>query len=210
MMVGAGLPRRGFSESGYHNVQPRFLHRTKNVPFVRTSIFDSLKATKGRPLQEQSDGLALTPGDRAPDFTLVDQSGEPWDLNTCEGHLVLFFFPRADTPACTSEAQDFSRMASAFGEIGTAPIGISADPPRKLARFRDKAGLLIPLLSDESGETLRAYGAWGEKRLYGRSYQGILRSTFLIDSDRHVRAIWRNVKVPGHAAKVLEAAAAIG
>jgi peroxiredoxin Q/BCP len=209
LIIGAGLPRRGFCESGYHTAQPSVLHRTKGVPRLRWGIFDSLKATKGRPLPDQSGGFTLSPGDCAPDFTLPDQCGELWRLNACAGHVVLFFFPRAATPACTSEAQDFSRMAPAFAEVSTTIIGISADPPRKLARFRDKAGLLITLLSDESGGTLRAYGAWGEKRLYGRSYQGILRSTFLIDSGRRVSAIWRNVKVPGHAAKVLEAATAI-
>jgi peroxiredoxin Q/BCP len=121
---------------------------------------------------------------------------------------VLFFYPRADTPGCTKEAIDFTRLASAFAENQTAILGVSADPLKAQESFRDKHQLSVPLISDEQHEMLQAYGAWGEKSMYGRTFQGILRTTVLIGADGRILKIWRNVKVDGHAEAVLAAARA--
>ena len=120
--------------------------------------------------------------------------------------LVLFFYPRADTPGCTKEAIDFTRLADAFAASGTAVLGISADPLKAQEKFRDKHSLGVPLISDETHGMLEAYGAWGEKSMYGKSFLGILRTTILLGTDGKVARIWRNVRVDGHADQVLEAA----
>jgi peroxiredoxin Q/BCP len=122
---------------------------------------------------------------------------------------VLFFYPRADTPGCTREAIDFTRLSSAFAEHDTAVMGISADPPKTQEAFRNKHKLLLPLLSDEKHEMLEAYGAWGEKSMYGRSFQGVLRTTVLIGADARIARIWRKVRVEGHAEEVLAVARTI-
>lgn len=145
-------------------------------------------------------------GDAAPPFGLPDETGVARSLTDSPGMTVLFFFPKADTPGCTTEARDFSSRAADFAAVSTTVIGISADPPRKLARFKSRYALGITLLSDESQEVLRAYGVWGEKSMYGRTFQGIFRTTFLIERDGRIAAVWRNVKVPGHADIVLAAA----
>ena len=118
---------------------------------------------------------------------------------------MLFFYPRADTPGCTREAIDFTRLASAFAENRTAVLGVSADPPKAQEAFRDKHQLTTPLASDETHGMLETYGAWGEKSMYGRTFQGILRTTVLIGEDGRIIRIWRNVKVDGHADDVLAA-----
>ncbi|WP_414710353.1 thioredoxin-dependent thiol peroxidase [Pseudorhodoplanes sp.] len=152
----------------------------------------------------------LAEGDKAPAFRLADDSGKEISLADFAGQpLVLFFYPKADTPGCTLEASDFSRLKAKFGRAGARVVGISADPVRKLARFREKHGLTIPLLSDESHTTLTAYGVWGEKMLYGRKFMGVKRTTFLIGPDGRVARVWHNVKVPGHAEDVLAAAKAL-
>jgi peroxiredoxin Q/BCP len=120
--------------------------------------------------------------------------------------LVLFFYPRASTPGCTKEAIDFTRLSQAFAASGTIVLGVSADAVKAQDKFRDKHQLTVPLLSDESHEMLAAYGAWGEKSLYGRKFLGIIRSTVLIGRDGRIAKIWRNVKVDGHADAVLAAA----
>jgi peroxiredoxin Q/BCP len=120
--------------------------------------------------------------------------------------LVLFFYPRADTPGCTREAIDFTRLAGAFAESRTSVLGVSGDPPKAQEAFRNKHQLSIPLVSDEQHEMLQAYGAWGEKSMYGRTFQGILRTTVLIGADGRIVKIWRNVRVDGHADEVLAAA----
>ena len=119
--------------------------------------------------------------------------------------LVLFFYPRADTPGCTKEAIEFTRLAGAFAENQTAILGVSADPLKAQEAFRDKHQLGIPLVSDEKHEMLGAYGVWGEKSMYGKTFQGILRTTVLIGEDGRVIRIWRNVRVDGHADEVLAA-----
>jgi peroxiredoxin Q/BCP len=122
--------------------------------------------------------------------------------------LVLFFYPRADTPGCTREAIDFTRLASAFAENQTSVLGVSGDPPRAQEAFRNKHRLTVPLASDEKQEMLQAYGVWGEKSMYGKTFQGILRTTILIGTDGRIIRIWRNVRVDGHADEVLAAARA--
>jgi peroxiredoxin Q/BCP len=122
--------------------------------------------------------------------------------------LVLFFYPRADTPGCTREAIDFTRLASAFAENQTSVLGVSGDPPRAQEAFRNKHRLTVPLASDEKHEMLQAYGVWGEKSMYGKTFQGILRTTILIGTDGRIIRIWRNVRVDGHADVVLAAARA--
>ena len=122
---------------------------------------------------------------------------------------MVFFYPRADTPGCTREAIDFTRLAGAFAESRTAVLGISADPPKAQEAFRDKHRLAIPLASDEQHEMLEAYGVWGEKSMYGKIFQGILRTTVLIGADARIIRIWRNVRVDGHADEVLAAARAL-
>jgi len=132
------------------------------------------------------------------------------DLSDYAGKkLVLFFYPRADTPGCTREAIDFTRLKSAFAESGTEVLGISADSLGAQERFRDKHKLAVPLISDETHQMLEAYGAWGEKSLYGRTFLGIIRTTVLIGADGKVARIWRHVKVDGHADQVLAAAQAL-
>ena len=120
--------------------------------------------------------------------------------------LVLFFYPRADTPGCTREAIDFTRLKDSFAEAGTEVLGISGDSLKAQESFRDKHKLGVPLISDEKHQMLEAYGAWGEKSMYGKTFLGILRTTVLIGTDGHIARIWRRVKVDGHADAVLEAA----
>jgi peroxiredoxin Q/BCP len=149
---------------------------------------------------------ALVEGAKAPAFRLPRDGGDTVSLADYSGKkLVLFFYPRADTPGCTKEAIDFTRLASAFAQSQTAVLGVSADPPKAQEAFRDKHDLTTPLVSDEQHEMLVAYGVWGEKSMYGRTFHGILRTTVLIGADGRIIRIWRNVKVDGHADEVLAA-----
>ena len=144
---------------------------------------------------------------KAPAFHLPRDGGATVSLSDFAGQkLVLFFYPRADTPGCTREAIDFTRLAKAFADSRTAVVGVSADPPRAQEAFRNKHELAIPLASDEQHKMLEAYGVWGEKSMYGRTFLGISRTTVLIGPDSRVIRIWRNVKVDGHADEVLAAA----
>jgi thioredoxin-dependent peroxiredoxin len=153
------------------------------------------------------DTSALAEGARAPAFHLPRDGGQAVSLADFSGRkLVLFFYPRADTPGCTKEAIDFTRLKSKFAESQTAVLGVSADPPKTQEAFRDKHQLSIPLVSDEQHKMLEAYGVWGEKSMYGRTFQGIFRTTVLIGADGRIIKIWRNVKVDGHADEVLAAA----
>jgi thioredoxin-dependent peroxiredoxin len=151
----------------------------------------------------------LAEGAKAPPFHLPRDGGNAVSLADYAGQkLVVFFYPRADTPGCTREAIDFTRLAAAFAAAGTAVIGVSGDTPKAQEAFRNKHQLSVPLASDEKHEMLDAYGAWGEKSMYGRTFQGILRTTVLIGADGRVVKIWRRVKVDGHADDVLAAAQA--
>ncbi|MGY4288623.1 peroxiredoxin Q/BCP [Bradyrhizobium sp. LM2.7] len=150
---------------------------------------------------------ALAEGRKAPAFRLPRDGGDVVTLSDYAGRkIVLFFYPRADTPGCTREAIDFTRLADAFAAAGTAVLGISADPLKAQEKFRDKHSLGIPLISDEKHEMLEAYGAWGEKSMYGKTFLGILRTTVLVGTDGKVARIWRNVRIDGHADEVLAAA----
>ena len=152
----------------------------------------------------------LVEGAKAPPFSLPRDGGGSVSLADYAGKkLVLFFYPRADTPGCTREAIDFTRLESAFAEAGAAVLGISADTVKAQESFRDKHQLSVPLVSDEQHEMLEAYGAWGEKSMYGRNFMGIIRTTVLIGADRRIVKIWRHVRVDGHADDVLAAARAI-
>ena len=144
---------------------------------------------------------------KAPAFRLPRDGGDSVSLTDFAGQkLVVFFYPRADTPGCTREAIDFTRLKNDFAAAGTAVLGVSADPVKAQEAFRNKHQLAVPLISDERHEMLEAYGAWGEKSLYGRRFMGIIRTTVLIGADGRVARIWRNVRVDGHADAVLEAA----
>jgi peroxiredoxin Q/BCP len=143
----------------------------------------------------------------APAFQLPRDGGASVSLADFAGQkLVLFFYPRADTPGCTREAIDFTRLKVDFADSGTAVLGISADTIKAQESFRNKHELSIPLISDEKHEMLEAYGAWGEKSMYGRTFLGIIRTTVLIDAEGQIAKIWRNVRVDGHADEVLATA----
>jgi thioredoxin-dependent peroxiredoxin len=149
-------------------------------------------------------------GVMAPDFALPRDGGGTVRLADFAGRkLVLFFYPKANTPGCTREAIDFTRLAEDFAASGTTVLGVSADSVKAQDGFRDKHQLKVPLLSDPQHEMLLAYGVWGEKSLYGRKFLGIIRSTILIGSDGRIAKVWRNVKVDGHAEAVLAAARAV-
>lgn len=149
-------------------------------------------------------------GAQAPDFTLRRDGGGKTLLAEFRGRkLVLYFYPKADTPGCTKEAIAFTALAPAFATADTALLGVSADPVKALDAFKTKYGLTIPLASDETHDMLTAYGVWAEKSMYGRTYMGVARATFLIDRDGRIAQVWPRVKVDGHAEEVLAAAQAL-
>ena len=150
--------------------------------------------------------MSLNVGEPAPDFTLPTAGGGEVSLASLRGRkVIVFFYPKADTPGCTKEACGFSEALPDFGTANAAVIGISKDPVRKLDKFAEKYGLQITLASDETGDAVERFGSWVEKSMYGKTYMGIDRSTFLIDEDGTVKEIWRKVKVPGHVGAVLAA-----
>ena len=145
----------------------------------------------------------LAPGDPAPDFTLPDADGRPVALSSFRGRrVIVYFYPAAMTPGCTKEACDFRDNLSDLNNQRIAVLGISPDQPAKLARFRDKEGLTFPLLSDPDHAVLEAYGAYGEKMLYGKKTTGVIRSTFVIDADGNVEKAMYGVKATGHVARL--------
>ncbi|MCP1916199.1 peroxiredoxin Q/BCP [Bradyrhizobium elkanii] len=157
-----------------------------------------------------SSAVTLAEGAAAPSFNLPRDGGDSVSLKDFAGKkLVLFFYPRADTPGCTREAIDFTRLKSEFVAAGTEVVGISADTVKAQESFRNKHQLSVPLVSDPAHQMLEAYGAWGEKSMYGRTFMGIIRTTVLVDSGGKIARIWRHVKVDGHAEAVLEAARAL-
>jgi peroxiredoxin Q/BCP len=152
----------------------------------------------------------LNEGAKAPPFELPRDGGGSVSLADFKGRkLVLFFYPRADTPGCTRESIEFSKLRAAFSKAGTDVLGISADPVEAQDAFKKKHKLSVPLLSDERKEMLTAYGAWGKKSMYGKSFMGIIRTTVLIGPDGRIVRIWPKVRVDGHAEQVLEAAKAL-
>jgi thioredoxin-dependent peroxiredoxin len=155
-------------------------------------------------------GIELAVGDKAPAFTLPSDAGGKVSLADFKGRkLVVYFYPRADTPGCTREAIDFSRLRAAFKKADAEILGVSADPVQAQDAFKKKHKLTIGLLSDETHKMLESYGVWGKKSMYGKSFMGILRVTFLIGADGRIAHIWPKVKVEGHAEEVLEAAKAL-
>jgi peroxiredoxin Q/BCP len=148
--------------------------------------------------------------DMAPDFTLPRDGGNTVSLSDLRGQaVVLFFYPRDDTPGCTKESIGFSERLQEFADLGVQVLGISKDSVASHEKFAAKHALATALLSDENGSTCEDYGVWKEKNMYGKKFLGIERSTFLIGADGRIRAVWRKVKVPGHVDEVLSAARAL-
>jgi thioredoxin-dependent peroxiredoxin len=145
----------------------------------------------------------LAPGDPAPDFTLPDADGKPVSLADYRGRrVVVYFYPAASTPGCTKQACDFRDSLADLGDAGLDVLGISPDKPAKLAKFRDEEGLTFPLLSDEDRSVLTAWGAFGEKTMYGRTVTGVIRSTFVVDAEGRIEVAQYNVRATGHVAKL--------
>jgi len=145
----------------------------------------------------------LSPGDTAPDFTLPDDQGGEVSLSGLRGRkVIVYFYPAAMTPGCTTQACDFSDNINTLRGEGFEVLGISPDSPAKLAKFRDKDGLTITLLADEDRAVMNAYGAFGEKKLYGKTVDGVIRSTVVVDEDGTVSHAFYNVKATGHVAKL--------
>jgi peroxiredoxin Q/BCP len=145
----------------------------------------------------------LTAGDQAPDFTLIDADGTEVSLADFRGRrVILYFYPAAATPGCTKQACDFRDSLDRLTSEGFAVLGVSPDRPPKLAKFREKEGLGFPLLSDPDKTVLGAYGAYGEKKLYGKVVVGVIRSTFVIDPDGRIELAQYGVKATGHVAKL--------
>jgi thioredoxin-dependent peroxiredoxin len=147
--------------------------------------------------------VRLSPGDPAPEFTLPDADGKPVSLSAYRGRRVIVYcYPAALTPGCTTQAVDFTASAGELAEAGVDIIGISPDPQEKLLRFREEEGLQITLLSDPDKQVLAAYGAYGTKKLYGKEVVGVIRSTFVIDAEGRIEKAAYNVKATGHVAKL--------
>ncbi len=147
-------------------------------------------------------------GQSAPALTATASDGSSVDLADPGQPLVLYFYPKDDTSGCTREAQDFTALAADYAKAGVKVLGVSRDPMKKHEKFIAKYDLAVPLVSDEDGRISDAFGTWVEKSMYGRKYMGMDRATFLIGTDGKVLKAWRKVKVPNHAAEVLEAARA--
>ncbi|MEM1019532.1 MAG: thioredoxin-dependent thiol peroxidase [Sphingomonadales bacterium] len=149
-------------------------------------------------------------GDSAPDFTLPGDSGKTITLSELKGkNVVVYFYPKDDTPGCTKEAIAFTQSKADFDALDTVIIGVSKDTVAKHDKFKAKHDLSVDLASDEEGGMIEDYGVWVEKKMYGKTYMGIERATYLIDKKGTVRNVWRKVKVPGHVDAVLDAAKAL-
>jgi peroxiredoxin Q/BCP len=152
--------------------------------------------------------MTLTVGQPAPNFTLPSSDGGTFALDDLRGtHVVVYFYPRDNTPGCTIEAQEFRDAVPALAKLGARVVGISKDSVASHCKFRDKFKLSFPLLSDPDGKVLEQYGAWGKKMMYGKPMTGIIRSTVLVDADGKVAKVWPKVSVKGHAQEVVAAVA---
>ena len=148
--------------------------------------------------------MAIEVGDQMPGFELADEAGSPVSLGDFVGsRLIMFFYPKAMTPGCTTEACDFRENYAAFGEAGFDVVGVSPDPPALNARFREKEGLSFPLLSDPDHTLAAQLGAWGVKKNYGKEYEGLIRSTFVVGPNGTLAAAYRNVRAKGHVARLV-------
>ena len=152
----------------------------------------------------------LNEGVTAPDFALPDETGQTFKLSAYKGSVVVvYFYPKDDTPGCTTEAKNFSALADAFKAAGSVVIGISPDSSQSHHKFKAKHGLAVTLIADQDRAAATAYGVWVEKSMYGKTYMGVERSTFLVGAAGKISKIWRKVKVPGHADDVLAAVKAL-
>ena len=158
------------------------------------------------PIATQKKSAELAVGDKAPDFAVSFSSSETVTSESLKGKLkVIYFYPKDDTPGCTIEAKDFRDHIAEFTKAGAVIIGVSKDSLKSHDKFKEKFCLPFPLASDEDGSMCDSYGVWVEKSMYGKSYMGIERATFLVDKNGFIRNIWRKVKVEGHVKEVLEA-----
>ena len=207
----AGKTRRSAARKSTRKAVSEPSHKAASKPLKAPRAKSKVKPAASTRAESPAAGSPqLAEGAKASAFRLPRDGGGVVSLSDFSGKkLVLFFYPRANTPGCTREAMDFTRLSDAFAEIGTAVLGISADSPKTQEAFRDKHKLNVPLISDEKHEMLQAYGAWGEKSLYGRTFLGITRTTVLVGADGLIKRIWRHVKVDGHADAVLAAARSI-
>jgi peroxiredoxin Q/BCP len=180
-----------------------------NLAVASTMARTASKAEKTAP-KAKVIPASLAEGAMAPDFHLPRDGGGIASAADFAGkNLVLFFYPRADTPGCTREAMDFTRLGPQFDAANTAVLGVSADTVKDQDAFREKYCLGVPLVADETHDLIKAFGVWGEKSMYGKTFMGIVRTTVLIGKDRRVAKIWRSVSVDGHADEVLATAKAI-
>lgn len=150
--------------------------------------------------------MAIEEGSKAPDFTLATDAGEKFKLSSLKGkNVVLYFYPKSDTPGCTTEACEFRDQSAAYAVTDTVVVGVSPDPVKAQAKFRTKFDLPFTLLADEEHAVAEKYGVWVEKSMYGKKYMGVERSTFVINKDGKIAKIFAKVKPAGHAAEVLAA-----
>ena len=148
--------------------------------------------------------MYVEPGEKAPDFCLPDENGQEVCLKDFKGKwVVLYFYPKDNTPGCTREAEEFTELLPEFEKLGAVVLGVSPDSVESHRRFKDKKKLKVKLLSDESKEVIKAYGVWQKKKMYGREYYGVVRTTYLIDPEGKVAHVWKRVRVKGHAEAVL-------
>jgi thioredoxin-dependent peroxiredoxin len=184
------------------NIKPRKTARTTWFVSSGGAIRYGWATTVQRKDTEVPD-QRLAPGDPAPDFTLPDADGNEVSLSSFRGkRVIIYFYPAAMTPGCTKEACDFRDSLSSLAAAGIAVLGISPDGPAKLAKFRERDGLTFPLLSDPEHKVLEAYGAYGEKMLYGKKSVGVIRSTFVVGADGRIEQAQYAVKATGHVARL--------
>jgi thioredoxin-dependent peroxiredoxin len=198
--AGIGAPR-------HRALTTKFQEAGSKLELERKPVPPLLGGCISMPKKDERKAMAtLKEGDVAPDFTLQRDGGGSVKLSDFRGKpVVLYFYPKDDTSGCTAQAIGFSQSAGEFKAAGAEILGISPDSVKSHDKFRDKHGLSIILGSDEGKEAINAYGVWAEKKMYGKAYMGVERSTFLIGKDGKLVRIWRGVKVPGHVEEVLEA-----